>query len=235
MGIFPIFMAGGLWGNMNRSSGGILAMAVLVAMLASGSGTRGPQGTAPSVAKASAALMASNDKEKASSRTQPTEKRDGFEDETQNIRDVILDATSVNSLSKEDRKLAQSLPANISIEKTAFMVALVPDPVKTHLSLTFDRYLDALEQGIQDREFDFDRALLPWDEHEHPESDNFSARLDESEYVHGKEQLPGILIFRKHHSATETHGNNTIETLLVFIVGESPTAGINREQFVTAL
>ena len=30
------------------------------------------------------------------------------------------------------------------------MIALVPDPVHTHLALLFDRYIDVIQQALQD-------------------------------------------------------------------------------------
>ena len=42
------------------------------------------------------------------------------------------------------------------------MVVTVPDPVHTHLSLQFDRTLEALQQALQDEKFTYDSSWLPW-------------------------------------------------------------------------
>src|ERR1700757_2168785 len=43
-----------------------------------------------------------------------------------------------------------------------FVIALVPDPVHTHLGLLFDRSVEALQQAAQHQSYTFDRAVLPW-------------------------------------------------------------------------
>src|SRR5262245_50918390 len=48
-------------------------------------------------------------------------------------------------------------------EKIAYCVALLPDPVHTHLALFFDRSVEALVQAAQKKGYIFDRSILPWD------------------------------------------------------------------------
>ena len=129
------------------------------------------------------------------------------------------------------------------------MIALAPNPVRTHLSLTFDRTIDALEQALQNSDFDFDRALLPWDNHEHPESDNFLLRVSEDDYRRHAEMVPGVLIFRRHQNAESimaSHAEKSVgksgvsipapvQVLVVFIVADMPTSGVDRVQFNVAL
>jgi hypothetical protein len=42
-----------------------------------------------------------------------------------------------------------------------FVVAIAPDPAYTHLSLFFDRSIDAIEQAAQRAGYAFDRATMP--------------------------------------------------------------------------
>lgn len=222
---------------MDRSGGGIVAAAVLLAMFAGG-GIRGSQSSQANVltdTAVTAGTAAHGLDTAASVGDQSSNKRDGYADEIRRLTAFLADAIR-NAPRPDESQQANPNPGADSREsRTAFMVALVPDPVKTPLSLIFDRSLDALEQAIQDGRFDFDRALLPWDEHEHPESSSFATRLDEREYVHGEQQVPGVLVFRRHHLVNEMLSPESVETLVVFVVGESPTAGINRGQFVTAI
>jgi hypothetical protein len=162
----------------------------------------------------------------------------GYADEFRRVTAFIADAIRSTSAPDQDQQTNPSPDSQelvTSDGRGGFIVALVPDPVETHLSLVFDPYLDALEQAIQDGQFDFDRALLPWDARDHPESSNFGMRLDERDYVRGEHKAPGVLVFRRHHVAGEIFPPESIETLVVFVVGESPTAGINRKQFVSAI
>ncbi|QNI31175.1 hypothetical protein H7849_19050 [Alloacidobacterium dinghuense] len=222
---------------MDRSGGGMVAAAVLLAVFAGG-GIRGSQSSQPNASTdtaVTAGMSAHSAETAAPAGEQSNNKRDGYADEIRRLTAFIADAKRNTSVLNEDQQADPNSEAERAESRTAFMIALVPDPAKTHLSLVFDRYVDALEQAIQDGGFDFDRALLPWDEHDHPESSNFGTRLDEREYVRGEQQAPGVLVFRRHYFANEKPSSESIETLVVFVVGESPTAGINRGQFVTAI
>ena len=98
-----------------------------------------------------------------------------------------------------------------------FVIAAVPDPVHSHLSLFFDRIIEAIEQGASSKKLDysFDRAAMPWRYFDRANTPD-AADLDSE-----RESFPGLMIFR--HEATPP--------LFVFVVGETPTAGINEEQF----
>lgn len=112
-----------------------------------------------------------------------------------------------------------------------FAIAIVPDPRHTHLSLFFDRTIDAIQQGAQQAGLIFDRATMPWESEEHHESTDFRIRLQQEDYQRDKEELPGLMIFRRANPATQEP--NT--PLFVFVVGETPTGGISKDQFHNAL
>jgi hypothetical protein len=116
-----------------------------------------------------------------------------------------------------------------------FVVAIVPDPAHTHLSLFFDRSIDAIEQAAQRAGYAFDRATMPWDYLSHPESTDFVTRLRQAEYARNKEQLPGLMIFRPANPDLQKKDPADTAPLFVFIVGETPTGGIHKEQFRKAL
>src|SRR3954453_18040736 len=75
------------------------------------------------------------------------------------------------------------------------IIASFPDPLHTHFSLLFDRFIEALQQGLQDEGYQYDSSWLPWETEE-----SFFALLpdqDEVEDRKGKrEDQPGILLFR---------------------------------------
>src|SRR5882762_826738 len=96
-----------------------------------------------------------------------------------------------------------------------FVIATVPDPVHSHLSLFFDRIIEAIEQGASSMGYDFDRAVLPWsyfDRANAPET---------ADKDRDRETFPGLMIFRHEMKPP----------LFVLVVGETPTAGVNEEQF----
>ena len=104
-----------------------------------------------------------------------------------------------------------------------FVIAAVPDPVHTHLGLFFDRSIDAIQQGATSQEYLFDRAVMPWQyfivqNQQETEEDRLLRKVRES--------YPGLMIFRK---------KKPDQALFVFVVGETPTAGINKEQFYRAV
>lgn len=106
-----------------------------------------------------------------------------------------------------------------------FGIAIVPDPIHTHLSLFFDRAIDSIEQGAQQAGWLFDHATMPWDSERHPESTDFHLRLQQADYQQAKENLPGLMIFRRDPK----------NAMFLFVVAETPTGGVNKEQFREAI
>jgi hypothetical protein len=77
--------------------------------------------------------------------------------------------------------------------------------------------IEAIEQGASSTKlnYGFDRAVMPWRYFDQPDAAE-TADIDRD-----RESYPGLMIFR--HEGTPP--------LFVFVVGETPTAGINEEQF----
>ena len=120
---------------------------------------------------------------------------------------------------------------------TRFVVAFLPDPAHTQLNLYFDRGIEAIEQAAQERGYNFDRASLPWDIEEHPESSKFEDREAEAAAKARREMFPGLLIFRRAANPHSPALDDKFDphTLIVFVVGEAPTGGIRKDQFALAL
>ncbi len=134
------------------------------------------------------------------------------------------------------------LPPGIRI-----MIVTVPDPRHTHLSLQFDRTLEAVQQAAQDERYTYDSAWLPW-KAARVEYGSLSDRTTEMKEAAEREVCPGLVMFRKTMSASSTSdckdaagsaprsGDAPYQCgLFVFVVGELPTAGINRIQWDNAL
>ena len=45
-----------------------------------------------------------------------------------------------------------------------FAIAIVPNPVQTHLPLMFDRQIDSIQQAVQDSGFNYDGSWFPWNQ-----------------------------------------------------------------------
>ena len=123
-----------------------------------------------------------------------------------------------------------SVPA-ADLGKLQFVIATLPDPVHTHLALFFDRQIEAMIQGAQQAGYLFARSFLPWDRKEHPESSDWRVRSGGEAYDSDRASFPGLLIFRTN----QPNNQDKAFKLFVFIVGETPTGGIERVQFSNAL
>lgn len=112
--------------------------------------------------------------------------------------------------------------------QTRFVIATLPDPLHTHFSLLFDRLVEAIQEGAQDEEYEYDSSWLPW-ETEESSLPLLKDEDDAEERKEKREDQPGILLFRGPGQFPYQ------DALVVFIVGEEPTRGIHRAQFENAV
>jgi hypothetical protein len=138
---------------------------------------------------------------------------------------------------------AHASPLQGRLANVNIVIATLPDPLHTHFPLVFDRAAEAIQQGATDEGYLYDSSWMPWETHD----DTFS-RLDDQDKQDdrkkAREDQPGILLFRRDgaHLAdcqATAQPKSTIDpfscALLVFVVGEEPTGGIHRGQFIHAL
>lgn len=140
-----------------------------------------------------------------------------------------------------DRKNGPSVARKIAHLK--LIIALLPDPVHTHLSGLFDQFAVAIQEGGQDEKYDFDSSWIPWDDQE----SSYSHLLDEkiaNEEKEFKENEPGVILFRRTpcsgslkppEGCGEDLSQGYSDGLVVFVVGEEATDGIHRKQFRNAV
>jgi hypothetical protein len=136
------------------------------------------------------------------------------------------------------------------------MIAIEPDPVHTHLALFFDRDMDALEDALQASCYQYQSNWLPWSPPSSAPSsaEHFAAQEEQRLFLQGRESYPGVILFRsntcnpprpidkgkeKTRSPSGGDGHQSIppgqKPLAVFLVGNSPTAGIDHTQFEEAV
>jgi hypothetical protein len=101
----------------------------------------------------------------------------------------------------------------------AFLIATVPNPVSTHLPLSFDRILEIIQQAAQDNEYFYESSWLPWNEPK--EFSRLSDELAAEDAEDNQEQQPGVLVFR-NPSRLMLPGRGE-GGLAVFVVSELPT------------
>jgi hypothetical protein len=135
-----------------------------------------------------------------------------------------------------------------------FLIATVPDPEETHLTLLFDRMVASIQRAAEDSGYSFDIHWLPWHtpesvakEQEESDPDVVEAiRLRRAE----RTRFPGLLLFRKATGQSYLQAIPVFGSLLscfsersrddqsylaVFLIGESPISGIDRTQMANAL
>ncbi len=124
-----------------------------------------------------------------------------------------------------------------------FVIAILPDPLHTHFSLSFDRMTEAIQQAAQAEGYFYDFSWLPWETEEKPLV--LLADQDKAEkQKRAREEQPGVLLFRgKPENCDESAVKAKWQPgeqpycsgLAVFIVGEEPTGGIHKTQFENAV
>jgi len=114
-----------------------------------------------------------------------------------------------------------------AVDVTA-IIATVPDPVHTHLSMQFDRAVDTILQAATDNGYLSSYYWLPW-----KNSGDASGATDSRGHGApgrdpGRERQPGLIILK--HAPT-----NFYKAVYLFLVSESPTQGIDGVQFQNAI
>jgi len=123
-------------------------------------------------------------------------------------------------------------------DNVQFLVAIVPDPVHTHLGMLFDRTLQALQQAVQQQgDYSLDRSILPWRHSVEQGPMTAADRANEERDRAAREAFPGLLIFRgaQEKDRSNDDGCSSQRSLFVFLVAETPTSGIRGSQFQNSL
>ncbi len=109
------------------------------------------------------------------------------------------------------------------------IIATVADPIHSRLALFADRQIEAIERALQAGGWDFVSQWLPWNDVADPAEADVRERLAERETLRTQQQLPGLLLFRR---SGEVPADGW---LIVFVAGETPTAGVSPQAFESAL
>ena len=113
------------------------------------------------------------------------------------------------------------------------VIATVPDPFASHLPHLFDRFVGSIQRAAESSDFVMDRYDLPWleelqekQEKKDEVQDNPTQSSTTASEPHNYEKDPGLILFR------DSAGKRL---LIVFLVGETPTSGIHKPAFLSAL
>jgi hypothetical protein len=114
-----------------------------------------------------------------------------------------------------------------------FVVATAPNPISTHLPLMFDRMVEVIQQAAQDDHYSYDSSWFPWNE----VSKDYSLLGDQraaEEAQKIQQGQPGVVVFRRA-LADDKDDSSYEDGLVVFVIAEQPTGGIDREEFDNAI
>ena len=116
------------------------------------------------------------------------------------------------------------------------LLATVPDPYHTRLALFTDDAIDGIWKGAGATAWQFSTQWLPWNNTVDSKEGDPAARAKQREEIREQEEQPGVLVFRRaeRQEVAALEAARAQAVLLVFIVGETPTAGVNPVQFQIA-
>jgi hypothetical protein len=135
-------------------------------------------------------------------------------------------------------------PDPVPLPRVSCLIATVPDPVRASISYQFDEALDSIERAAVVQHFVLERWRFPWSLK--VEDSGTSRRMNvlgngsqvatekkpgPAAVPHPADGEPGVLVFRKIKSDPK----EPTDLLVVFLVTEAPTYGVDRPALVRSL
>lgn len=171
--------------------------------------------------------------------------------EAERFAKTLTDFQTISSLSEIQHQLKEF----IGNEDLRCIIACVPDPVDSGSGDRFDTLIDAIQRAAETQEYVLDRFYYPWPRVKEPAK---SLRVGPVEFASTDERnikkmhaslsfqfpspgeerpwkrLPGMLLF---HTPPDSHTKPEYHRglLLIFLVGETATAGLHKDAFMTSL
>src|SRR5580698_2660513 len=68
-----------------------------------------------------------------------------------------------DSCYKSDKRPSSATTVVTALDHVGFTIAIVPNPVATHLPLFFDRLVETIQQAAQDENYSYDASWFPWE------------------------------------------------------------------------
>jgi hypothetical protein len=118
-----------------------------------------------------------------------------------------------------------------SYDKISFLIATLPNPEDPSLRYEFDRYIDSIQRAMNGESYLLDKTYLPW----------FAQLDNQASPGANRPKLyrhPGLMLFRRFDAAINKPSDNHPEReslMVVFLVGETPTDGVDATAFRSAL
>ena len=109
-----------------------------------------------------------------------------------------------------------------------FLLATVPNPYSSPHRYVFDAYVESIQRAALPSGYVFDRYWFPWSEQHPPDGDTVEERRLQMDENRRLDEIPGVLVFRRYE-------NHQWYPLVVFLISETPTSGVNRTAFLNAV
>jgi hypothetical protein len=103
------------------------------------------------------------------------------------------------------------------------LIALVPDPIDSHLDWAYDAELESIRRAYERSGYLIDRFWLPW-----PAEVDTSAR-GMPNHMAVRALHPGVMLFRRQDADSDR------KLSLVYLIGEVPTGGVHKPALRAAL
>ena len=109
-----------------------------------------------------------------------------------------------------------------------FLLATVPNPYSSPHRYVFDAYVESIQRAALPSGYVFDRYWFPWSEQHPPDGDTVEERRLQMDENRRLDEIPGVLVFRRYE-------NHQWYPLVVFLISETPTSGVNKTAFLNAV
>jgi hypothetical protein len=132
-----------------------------------------------------------------------------------------------------------------------FLIALVADPIDSSFGYQFDAAVDAIQRAVETQGYVLDRPYYPWPQPSSAAKTSEASSASTLDYTFNwfgmtrtprkpeaertYEQQPGVLLFRAPAKPAGPEPAKPQRLLVVFLVGETATAGIHKQAFTAAL
>src|SRR5580700_75707 len=113
-----------------------------------------------------------------------------------------------------------------------FLIATTPNPIETRLGLWFDREVESIQSAADSVGLRFQSAWIPWDADLLRDQTDLDQRQKQQQEKEKVEKEPGLLLFRADKHPSEAP---RFEDLVVLLVPETPTGGIDTKVFCDAV
>jgi hypothetical protein len=115
-------------------------------------------------------------------------------------------------------------------DKISYLVATLPNPQNPSLRYEFDRYIDSIQLALGHENFFLVKTDLPWVDQ--PTTKRGST--DTSAGAPSDQRRPGVMLFWRADTG-DSHHPARDSLMVVFVVGESPTSGVDAAALRSAL